>query len=271
MTIESEFKSISILKQEPGRGFVYPVTNETGQKETIQTMENLPSAGNTLIGVSVFFLLNVAAVRGDAIKALMCIDLSSRVEAFWYDFKKVITSSVTIEETTRKVIELVTQKASVYFKDNCSQVPIELLKREISEGVSWLSSDERFCRIKRIFAEGRFVFMLADLRNAETTYSIREKMTRIGLVADSVYLSNLYDCNRNSAKKELLLTSVRNLLWPTTTLIATSPFDCPLLRCGKNQKVFPSEEFSSFFAAEPARCSHEKPAAKPDALPSPLS
>lgn len=190
------------------------ITNEHGQEATLNKLKKLPieENRNTLLGVSGFYLLNVAAVRGEdfpqvnlqgrQIEHVVITDCSLIVEHFWEKITEVMCNPIDRKLVCEKIRNIISENALIYFPANYSQEPFDLdeavsdqlrgLNLEILSGVSWLSSDAKFSRIAKIFQEKKFHFIRLDLADTESVATLIENMKLNDMNLDTVYLSNVH-------------------------------------------------------------------------------
>lgn len=180
-------------------------TNEEGVANTLKIFKQQPISGNTILGVGCFFTLDIASIRGDecktnndSIRNIIILSQGGREESFWNDASKIIKETDTRLEVISKIKELLKENASRYFDtifDNVepiAQEECERLDHAIDEGISWLSNDTRFAKIKRIFDENKFIFQSADLFSANAMKMLNKEIKKEGIVLDTVYLSTMY-------------------------------------------------------------------------------
>lgn len=216
---------------------VFLTTNEDGQERTLSILEKTPLHGDTMIGVSGFFILNAAAIRGRTssgrIENIILFDRSVRVEHFWERMQAIITGSEHRGEVFEKVAALLDNEKHWYYNRTeplskgeedpryAHQTYIQELRAEMEMGQSWLSSDEKFARIKAIFVQGRFIFKRADLTDVEAFRSIGLALKAEGLQVDTVYLSNTFEYLKSGKLEADFGESVEQLVAVNTLLVQT--------------------------------------------------
>ncbi len=182
---------------------LFLTTNEEDKSKTLNTLANVPVQGDTFVGVSGFFSLNAAAVRGTMsfgeIKHIVIVDRGSRVEAFWKETAKIIRESSSRAEVIEKGGQLIEKNKELYFGGGqiapsvAARAAQEAFQKEISDGTSWLSSDEKFQSIKRIFDAGCFEFRRVDLFSNEQVEDLMDDLDDQGRTVDTVYVSNVHE------------------------------------------------------------------------------
>lgn len=201
---------------------VFLTTNEVfgqGHIKVLNTLAQEPIQGNTfvenhgsaIIAVSSFWGLNMAATRGENDKSgksnidtIIMLDVTEQMRAFWALVKNLIASSETKEEFLSKIkqfdsVHLTPEfKATGDFKGAATRGYIENFlmdgfEYEVEDGISWLSTDERFAKIKEIFDSGRFVFKLINIMDEPSVQSLHEAVKSTNLKVDTVYISNVLE------------------------------------------------------------------------------
>ena len=212
---------------------VFLATNETMQEKTLQILGKKELNGNAMLGVSGFFLLNAAAVRpGDGIDTLILVDNSKRVADFWAEMKSIIEKATNRKEVVQKAKELLTRNATEYFSGE-SDVPNDSLKEqlflfdlEMNQRLSWLSSNEKFERIQKIFKSSGFAFKSLDLSDTAAVETLVSTLSDAGVKLDSVYISNVALAMHTQTQKESFRSSMDKLLQPGLFTILVKPQSC---------------------------------------------
>lgn len=223
---------------------VFLTTNESLQTKTLGILKRQPVNGNTLIGVSGFFTLNIASVRGIEsetslfdIDTIIIVDRAPCVEYFWSMAKDIILSSHTAAETARKIELVIIFNADRFFAKSSPHPPrdhavldIEALRGEIASSTSWLSTDAKFAKIKRIFKNDRFIFKRMDLLEPKTFHDMATVLKAQGCVVDTLYISNVSEyVDRSPGLLDALASSVDHIAGPETLIVHTRPRPC--IRC----------------------------------------
>lgn len=181
---------------------VYLTTNEAGQETTLRKAAKYPvTIGKVLLFVSGFCGLNLAAARGrdseshSKIKYLLCVDKSDQTELFWKMISSVVPTS-TREEAISKIRAINLGNPTALYPCTCwggkkAKIEDVDLKEEISNQISWLSTDASYACIQKIFQKKHFAFIKGDMFNPGTTRSLAQVLQDHGLVLDTIYLSNL--------------------------------------------------------------------------------
>jgi hypothetical protein len=214
---------------------VFLTTNEEGQEKTLNTLARHPVNGNTMIGVSGFFTLNAASVRGtrsgtaQEIDYVIILDRSDKVALFWQDMSSLIQNKGSREQTLLAIQELILREHSRYFLDSkgnpfsnavsrCS-----MLNQEIGNSISWLSSDAQYARIKRIFDTHHFAFIKIDLCDLTAMRVFSEILKQNNLTVDTAYLSNVYEYTivykNTQLNRRYYIESLRPLIAPNTLVV----------------------------------------------------
>jgi len=217
-------------------GWLFPTTNENGQWNTIATLSKTALVGNTFLGVSGMCVLNLASLARKSsksgpksIKNLIILDIGKTTEFFWKNMNTIIKKSNNKETALNNIVQFFLANNSFLLSSpTCKETPAQKLKRaeqciasiksEISCKISWLSSNDRFKRIKNIFDNNRFVFKRVNLCETKVIAKIVAIMKQNGLTLDSAYLSNVKEYVSNSQlkayeeSKALLLSKNVNLI-----------------------------------------------------------
>ncbi|MBS3904271.1 MAG: hypothetical protein KGZ39_02970 [Simkania sp.] len=215
---------------------VFVCSNETNQENTLTSLARKAIVGNTIAGVSGFCLLNMTAVRGTrsespaAIENVVIMDRSIRMEHFWKSIQPIIQKSNTRQEVLEKTKQLILKEKSRYFSGgSCAYCQTStkiaehyctLLDQEVQNGISWLSDDLKFVRIKRIFDHSRFHFVLLDIASLERVFGLSQEFKKRGFTIDSLYLSNVEEYI-NPDEKDAYISSVDYLSSPETLIVQT--------------------------------------------------
>ncbi len=189
----------------------------TNEKHAVacEKLTRQPITGNTLIGTSGLFLLNIAAQRGinagtnpETIEHIILIDCSIRTEHFWTHMGEIITGSSHREEAIEKIRALVEENARFYFNGITENAGEELQSREdlhtktaelvfrkfqseIDSGSSCFSDDGSFAKIKKIFDNQSFVFLRMDLADDNAMQLLANRMEVNQWSTDLIYVSNV--------------------------------------------------------------------------------
>ncbi len=198
ITFKDAFKeNIQLTRSANG---LYPVTNELKQKETLDKAKRYPVTEKVLLFTSCFFGLNLAAARGTEttsdkrIEYLVCVDFSEKVELFWKGISPIISKGINAKEVKEKIqIYILTNKTDLFTPEDQKYAVsfVQLIEKEVKEKISWLSSKESFHHIQKIFSQGHFKFLRANLYNKKHTTYISNEIKKLGLKCDSIYISNI--------------------------------------------------------------------------------
>lgn len=204
-------------------------TNETGQAKTLETLKKSERIGTGFIGVGGFFNLNAASRR--KLDVIILIDCGLRVGDFWQDVEEIIRTNDNRQEVISKIQMLLRRNASQYFTggsalsgldnpDTVAEIEIENFQREIDQNLSWLSDNERFNKIKKIFRDSCFFFMQADLFDPNQMEDIRSILQGAKITVDTIYLSNLGEYADGTLQRSRYITAMKKLIAPKTHVIS---------------------------------------------------
>lgn len=216
---------------------VFLVTNELANEETIDILARQKIAGNAIMGVSGFFTLNLASVRGtraegnETIEYLILFDRSLRVEHFWAHMKPIIQNSNTRIQLLTSMARLLTENQNDYYDGYFTNDPIapqtirlsqyRSLDKEIANGNSWLSDDIKFARIKKIFDQNHFLFLRLDLSDPKSFKCLKNELTQRNINLDTIYISNILEYMKTTDSVRKCAESVMEVIHPQTLIIDT--------------------------------------------------
>lgn len=201
---------------------IFLVTNERNVLKTRTILSERPvhELKSAVMGVSLMYLLNCAAWRGElcrgspSIEYIVSVDISHRTGEFWRDVRPIIINHHSKEEISEKICQLVCEKAEQYYLENnlsgCSKKKLAerdclAFQNEIARGDSWLSRDETTQRIRKFFLENRFFSIQADLCHLDHVQKISEALNNDGITLDTLYTANIgqYNWKIDSAIRHL--------------------------------------------------------------------
>jgi hypothetical protein len=159
---------------------VWPCTNEEGQEETQRIIRDQPVRGNAIYGCSGFFVLNLASLSPE-ITHVSIFDLSDRVREFWSEAQKIFLDPFLTYETA--------EKRFLSFVETYRHG--EQLLQECQHNLSFLSSEERFERIRAIFLRDHFSFTKLHLGDPDQFHRFLDTQAAQGARPQIIYLSNI--------------------------------------------------------------------------------
>lgn len=217
-------------------------SNELCQAKVLDTLKKTKIVGNTAIGVGTFFILNAVAVT-PTIERIFVFDRSPRVTHFWEKAIEIIKRSKTRFDVILAIEALLKKESTRYFEewgmkdsiDATAKGECEAFQANIAEGISWLSHDEKFNRIKEIFHRNCFVFARVDLFNVISMCRFKRLLEENNLTLGLAYLSNI---SQFCSEYESYTTGMNRILLPTTYVISAHSllYDLPtqIIRQRKN-------------------------------------
>lgn len=188
---------------------VYLTTSEENQEATLETLSQEPLVGNTILATSGFFALNAIAARGKQhqqnLDYIVMIDYAKSVQTLWEQTSVIIKQNAQYDQAKQAIEKLVTDKTNEFWsactcdnqdcKNKNSQrlasISIRNLNHEIQSGISWLSSQPAYEKVKHIFDANHFVFKRIDLFDAHSVRMLSQTINQLGLTVDTIYLSNI--------------------------------------------------------------------------------
>lgn len=236
-------------------------TTAVCQRVTLATLQNSPIAGNTAVGVGGFFTLNAAAIRDLRLDTLIIVDKSLRVEHFWSRAALIIKNLANRLDVIERIKELLLLYKEAYFRgspDGPNDLEIEArsegmaLDDEIGRGLSWLSNDAAFRRIKTIFTQRRFLFIRADLCDVRAMRAFKSFLSRGNLTIDFLYLANVGEYAALENERPRYLKAMREIVDPTMHVISahfSSRIDPPVQYV---RKIRPTTSLPDFLFPTPS-------------------
>ena len=180
-------------------GCFWLFSNENNQDKTLQELEQRPAHGNIFIGTGCAFSLDAFSVRGQAnasnrevVDHLIIMDISPQVQTFWATIGKIVKESESRIEALEKL--------KIAFPNH----PVS----NCALGRGWLATDAQFERVKRVFIDNKFAFILSDITNAETLKQIGARLQRSRCTVDTIYESNIASFARSYNLSMLLQTYI---------------------------------------------------------------
>lgn len=173
-------------------GYLY--TNERDVDKTMNFLKQERVYGDTFIGVACTMTLNAFSIRPDSVDHLIALDITKGTEHFWREIQAIVSESKTKDEALKVFL--------TKFKDYGAE-----RKRSLSEK-SFLTTDSQFEKVKKMFLDGKFVFLRCDLTDEESLSQIGQALKSRGRSVDGVYQSNIGDCSFAILKKRLGATGL---------------------------------------------------------------
>jgi len=187
---------------------VFVVTNELHSEKVLESMKERLITGNTGIYTSGLFSLDLAAAErahssGD-LENIIVIDRASNVRDFWSETEKIIRDNDNKDNAFQKIKELITKNKNRYFPTSgLTADHTSSLAAKINTGMSFLSTDEKYKKIRDIFCNDRFAFIQLDLCDQDSTKRLGELLVARSLTIDTLYVSNIYGLLSNDLEEAL--------------------------------------------------------------------
>jgi hypothetical protein len=190
------------------------VTNEEDTR-ALQTLAERPITGNAVMGVSGMCLLNMASIRGSSapagaqIEHIILFDDSRRVQSFWQQMEPLLKSATDRLDALAKIKDLLLQRGTEYCCLNSSYPPTQYLanlrrlEEEVALGKSYLSTDERFEKIQKIFISNHFYFAPLDLFDSEKFGELHRELGSRNITVDTMYISNILRIEKTKSRLSL--------------------------------------------------------------------
>lgn len=212
-------------------------TNEQRTDVTLDILRNNPITGNTVFGVSCFFTLDAAAVRGTkclkserSIERIVIFDRGVRVEHFWNKAEEIIKTSDNRLDVIDRIHTLLENNSQRYFGgssflvEDGLEITCAAFNHTIDQNLSWLSDDTRFTVIKEIFDRNHFIFKRVDLFDPAATKVFSELMKEENMTLDTAYLSNINEYCKTDEDDENYVEAINQILLQEETLVISAHF-----------------------------------------------
>ncbi|MFN0064847.1 MAG: hypothetical protein ACKVOH_01285 [Chlamydiales bacterium] len=179
---------------------LFLVSHERGLDETLQIMAGHPLVGRVHIFVGGMFGLDVASVRG--VEGVLALDRGIRTQRFWEFMIREMPLVESKEDAVLKINTFVFENREMFFgggsgagrdPEMTAKIQLLALHRMRTQGISWLSTDERFMRIQSMFKAGNIEFRRFDLNDTKKLQWTQLFLMRNGWGIDSVNVSNTHE------------------------------------------------------------------------------
>jgi hypothetical protein len=252
----------------PRVGFIYLGTNESLQAKTFTTLGKQPITGRAAIGVSDFFTLHAVASRTAdtaeaALDTIIMIDRSTNMEKFWQEVDSIVCATQERSQAIEKIEKLVREKyksTEFFFERDDFDGVLKRFHDDIKDGTSWLSTDEKYQRIKAIFDTKRFIFKRLELCDSPAFEILGKQLDKHGISTDFVYLSNTFEYLEKDEEKAKFFRSMQALIKPKTLVISTKPRSCKFCQTVLLQQVLRKKtdaaKVADFFPEPPPATFH---------------
>lgn len=208
--------------------------DEGGKPEAIAKVKKHPltAGADVALMTSGMLGLNFATQRGTGssdqrrIAKVISVDYSSVTEVFWERFGILLKSSDDRTTLISALFLELLQNAPFYFTpddyERRSKAQLDDLKDEIDNGRHFLSTDEGYAEVRKLFKEKRFVHLRADLADPRLTDSICCILQSRNEKLETLYLSNISDyANHEDRHKDFVsaLEKLKPVILPDTIFI----------------------------------------------------
>ncbi len=184
---------------------LWVTTNEVGEVAVLENMRKTSIVGDTIIGVSGFYTLDLAVQRGDSLRRrgkkiehIVIIDHGLAVSHFWNGVAKIVRRCTKRESAINK-IKAFLRESDPFFNlcktgkhHHHAECQIRDLQRCIEKGISWLSNDAWYKKGKAFFDQHRIQHIISDLCDPETMSGVVNAILGAGHTVDTVYFSNVF-------------------------------------------------------------------------------
>jgi hypothetical protein len=183
---------------------IWVITNEMGNEDILMDMRKTAIVGDTIIGVSGFYTLDLAVQRGASlwyenrkIEQIVIIDHGIAVSHFWNGIAKIVRKCTKRESAIEKIKTFLIESDSFFSvcktgrHESHINCQIKELQWCIDYGISWLSNDTWYKQGKAFFDQNRIKHIVSDLCDPNTMDGVVRAITQAGHTVDTVYLSNV--------------------------------------------------------------------------------
>lgn len=214
---------------------LFLTSNERGFDQTLEKYAQAEATGNTLIGVSGFFILDLAAARQvkPLIKNIILLDRSDRVQFFWHAINEIVKTSSHFLEATQKIKQHLLNEKNRYFSsgwdyndDKRYEFTLSTLENHIRLNLSWLSSEEKYGKIHKIFIKNRFTFLKLDFFEDRSFPDLANCLKTKNYQVDTLYLSNIWEYADSLEQRQNYYRNIKQIILPATSLILTNSGRC---------------------------------------------
>jgi hypothetical protein len=228
----------SIPPSELRTGYLYLVTNEEDTK-CLKELAETPAMGNAMMGVGVMCLLNMASIRGSLagagpqIEHIIAFDYNVVVQSFWQQMEPLLKSATDRIDALAKIKDLLSKRRVEYFGEGSTN--FEHLEKEVALGKSYLSTDERFEKIQKIFTSNQFYFAPLDLFDSEKFGGLHRELKQRDITIDTMYISNIMMLERCINRVQVptrldqCMKSLTHILSDSSRIVYAEQYDtsCP--------------------------------------------
>ncbi len=198
----------------------------TNENYDLQKIESLPPHGNLMIAVSCFFALNVYAVRKN-LDYLLIVDRGSRVNIFWNKALEIIKETERPKDALESLKNHIIKDHETYFSSDDEEISaydsalyrLKCLKEEFDNGVSFLSTEEKYKRVRSLLISQRFSIKQVDISDWEAMKKIGSLLKTHQLGLDILYISNVPKYSKDEDCIKYLYKSLPYLLKSDTHII----------------------------------------------------
>jgi len=199
-------------------GPLFLSTNELGLQDTLSTLQSTPLCGNTIAAPGGLFVLDIASLERisseghTTIEHVIAYDNNTKVQIAWERvFIPALQKSSTSQNCAQEIARLIQQNhALLYSKNEIASHKISrdlnTITSQIRNNTSFLSSDERFHRIKTIAMKGKIVFKPLDFFEPKQVERFLQWCDGQNMHLDTLSLSNISECITWGAPESQLST-----------------------------------------------------------------
>lgn len=214
MAVHSYRGYIDTKEQLTVHGRVFVSTNEVNTLKSIEKVNEFikeypcePGKSKLAMGCSGLYCLNLFSLED--LEEIIIFDCAHAVKIFWEQIVEIIKKAKEHKEAQKAIIDFIDHIPDNYpnlfgiWSDNISEKDKNEISKEesqehntkimgeINQKISFLSTQERYDRIRKVIVNGKFSFHLANVNFPETFKEINEKVSQASLRI--LYTSNIRD------------------------------------------------------------------------------
>lgn len=127
---------------------------------------------------------------------IIIIDNGLPTKRIWKEFTPIITDSSNKNECLKKIKEYLNNNSQIlcpkeYDSEILKNFLFKALDQEITEEISWLSTDKGFEVIHEIFMQNRFIFIQQDFTHVEFIDRLNTILKDNNLISDVLWISSI--------------------------------------------------------------------------------
>jgi len=198
-TLKAHFREVQTSEHNSIFDRVFVETNELNWEKVLKSLKEKPITGNTGIYTSGLFSLDLASVERDHshcdLNNIIIVDRAECVRKFWTPIEQIIKENECRHIAFGEIKDLLRQNKGSYFRECADQKAencISSLEKKFNDQTGFLSTNEKYKKIRDIFCNDGFAFIQLDLCDQNNTKRFGELLATRSLKIDTLYVSNIY-------------------------------------------------------------------------------